>query len=280
MELLFVRLDSNPTQLQSAVAVLEHDESFDDDANFGCFAAQMRASPRPTMTRARLFSSCPSERTFAELQLRWWPVSTEIDGRFSPSSVFGIGLNNGKVRTGARLLPNPSDEMYLYSSSPILTLPRASPSTSPIVSSGRRLGLGGVSSATENLADRPNIPSTDLNGDPIPEGKLGSPDFDLGAWFGKHGSDVTRPPLDKVIAALKAKGVTSFAATGYCLGGRYVADLVLDDVLKVAIVAHPSLIKVPEDLEAIKKHSVPFLWNTCEVDQYVSLSSVTSTMQC
>lgn len=113
--------------------------------------------------------------------------------------------------------------------------------------------------------------TADLNGDPIPEGALGSPDFDLGAWFGKHGADTVRPPLDKVIAALKAKGVTSFAATGYCLGGRYVADLVLEDVIKVAIVAHPSLIKIPEDLEAIKKHSVPFLWNTCEVDNYVRL---------
>jgi dienelactone hydrolase len=110
----------------------------------------------------------------------------------------------------------------------------------------------------------------DLNKDPIPEGALGSPEFDLGAWFGKHGADTVRPPLDKVIAALKAKGITSFAATGYCFGGRYVADLVLEDQLKVAIVAHPSLIKIPDDLEAIKKHSVPFLWNTCEVDDYVS----------
>ena len=41
------------------------------------------------------------------------------------------------------------------------------------------------------------------------------------AWLGKHGSDVTRPPLDAVIAALKEQGITSFAATGYCFGGVY-----------------------------------------------------------
>lgn len=34
----------------------------------------------------------------------------------------------------------------------------------------------------------------------------------------------------------------------------------------MAIVNHPSLLKVPDDLEAIKKHSIPFLFNTCETD--------------
>jgi dienelactone hydrolase len=39
------------------------------------------------------------------------------------------------------------------------------------------------------------------------------------AWLANHGSDKTRPPLDKVIAALKEQGVTKFGATGYCFGG-------------------------------------------------------------
>jgi dienelactone hydrolase len=46
-----------------------------------------------------------------------------------------------------------------------------------------------------------------------------SPSFDLKAWFAKHGSEQTRPSLDKVIAALKGEGVTKFGATGYCFGG-------------------------------------------------------------
>jgi dienelactone hydrolase len=41
------------------------------------------------------------------------------------------------------------------------------------------------------------------------------------AWIGKHGQDVTRPLLDKVIEGLKGQGVSKFAATGYCFGGKY-----------------------------------------------------------
>nr|GAT42584.1 predicted protein [Mycena chlorophos] len=38
--------------------------------------------------------------------------------------------------------------------------------------------------------------------------------FDLMGWFGNHGTARTREPLDKlkVIAALKAQGITSLAA--------------------------------------------------------------------
>jgi hypothetical protein len=39
--------------------------------------------------------------------------------------------------------------------------------------------------------------------------------FDIQKWFPNHGAAQTRPPLDKVIAALKAEGVTTFGATGY-----------------------------------------------------------------
>jgi hypothetical protein len=38
----------------------------------------------------------------------------------------------------------------------------------------------------------------------------------------------------------------------------------------VAIVAHPSILKVPEDLEKLKAlPTPPFLWNTCEEDSQV-----------
>lgn len=100
------------------------------------------------------------------------------------------------------------------------------------------------------------------------------------AWLANHGAAQTRPPLDALIAGLKAQGYTEFAATGYCeyckswmntdwrvwigFGARYTVDLVLDSVLKVAIVSHPSLLNVPDDLVAIKAKSIPFLWNTCE----------------
>ena len=69
--------------------------------------------------------------------------------------------------------------------------------------------------------------------------------------------------------ALKSTGVTELAATGYCFGGtfwyhfllmiiggfillgvgRYTFDFAFENIIKVAVVAHPFLIKVPEDFE-------------------------------
>ncbi|SCZ98375.1 BZ3500_MvSof-1268-A1-R1_Chr3-2g06328 [Microbotryum saponariae] len=107
-----------------------------------------------------------------------------------------------------------------------------------------------------------------LNGDDAPEDALsGNKDFDLMAWLGKHGKAETYPHIIKTIEGLKQQGVKDFAATGYCFGGRFVVDCVLDGHLKVAIVSHPSLLKPDEDLPAIKAKSIPFLWNTCENDQ-------------
>lgn len=91
--------------------------------------------------------------------------------------------------------------------------------------------------------------------------------FNLGAWFENHSADATRPPLDKLVDGLKAKGITAFGVVGYCFGGRYVFDLAFDGVLrvKVAIVSHPSLIEV-EDLVKFKMTGVTFLINSCEFD--------------
>jgi dienelactone hydrolase len=40
------------------------------------------------------------------------------------------------------------------------------------------------------------------------------------AWLATHGQKDTRPPLDKLIEGLKERGITEFAATGYCFGGK------------------------------------------------------------
>jgi len=45
--------------------------------------------------------------------------------------------------------------------------------------------------------------------------------FDFEQWRPKHGPEHTRPHLDKVINALKEQGVKSFAAVGYCFGGKH-----------------------------------------------------------
>ncbi|EJD07441.1 alpha/beta-hydrolase [Fomitiporia mediterranea MF3/22] len=103
-----------------------------------------------------------------------------------------------------------------------------------------------------------------LNSDPITS-LDGSVDFQ--AWFANHGPEQTRPSLDKVIAGLKERGIKEFGATGYCFGARYVFDLAFDNGIKVGVVSHPSLLKVPEDLEKFKATGVPLLINSCEVDQ-------------
>jgi dienelactone hydrolase len=75
--------------------------------------------------------------------------------------------------------------------------------------------------------------------------------FGAMAWFtnGNHGPAGTRPILDVVISALKADGVTTFGATGYCLGGRSCMDLAIDNVTKAVVLSHPSMLSVPEDFE-------------------------------
>ncbi|KAJ4475493.1 hypothetical protein J3R30DRAFT_3671286 [Lentinula aciculospora] len=92
--------------------------------------------------------------------------------------------------------------------------------------------------------------------------------FDLPSWFGRHGPHVSRPILDKVIAALKDQGITTFAATGYCYGGRLVFDLAFENITSASIANHPSLLKSPDDLEKYFSTShVPLLLNTCTIDE-------------
>ncbi|KAG1823956.1 Alpha/Beta hydrolase protein [Suillus subaureus] len=107
-----------------------------------------------------------------------------------------------------------------------------------------------------------------FNGDSLPADIMNSGSFNLEAWLAKHGNEQTRPSLDKVIAVLKEEGVTKFGATGYCFGGRYTFDLAFDNVIQCAVVSHPSLLKVPNDLETyFSKSQAPLLINSCEVDQ-------------
>ena len=90
--------------------------------------------------------------------------------------------------------------------------------------------------------------------------------FDLNAWFPSHGPAQTRPPLDKVIAGLKERGITELAAVGYCFGARYAFDLAFEHVVKVVAVAHPSLLEVPDDLVKFKDTGIPLHINSCEID--------------
>ena len=131
--------------------------------------------------------------------------------------------------------------------------------------------------------------------------------FDFPAWLGKHGPKHTGERARKVIEGLKGQGITVYGGTGYCYGGtiqtsiwgcaamlnpslfqlaRLVFDLAFDNVIQVAVVAHPSLLK-PEDLDVryssvdiltsplsviplqtyITKSTAPLLINSCELDE-------------
>ncbi|THV04734.1 alpha/beta-hydrolase [Dendrothele bispora CBS 962.96] len=109
-----------------------------------------------------------------------------------------------------------------------------------------------------------------FNGDPVPVEAIDDPNsgFDWMVWLGKHNQEVTRPLINNVVAALKEEGITQFAATGYCFGGRYCFDLAFDNITTVTIVSHPSLLKVPDDLEKYASTAkAPLLINSCTVDQ-------------
>ncbi|KAF7983415.1 hypothetical protein HWV62_22451 [Athelia sp. TMB] len=113
-----------------------------------------------------------------------------------------------------------------------------------------------------------------LSGDPMPPDAFTTPGFNIGEWFGKHPLPTIREPTDKVIAALKEEGVTKFGATGYCLGGRFVFDLAFDGVISVAVTAHPSLLKSPDDLERYAKEAkAPLLINSCTNDEQFPLDA-------
>ncbi|KAF5316757.1 hypothetical protein D9619_006548 [Psilocybe cf. subviscida] len=114
-----------------------------------------------------------------------------------------------------------------------------------------------------------------LNGDPIPPDALNpGSEFDIMKWFPGHGNDQTRPPIDNVINALKKQGVTAFGATGYCFGGRYVFNLAFENIIKAGVVSHPSLLKIPDDLNTyVKDSKTPLLINSCTTDSQFPLEA-------
>ena len=55
--------------------------------------------------------------------------------------------------------------------------------------------------------------------------------------------------MRKVLAALKAQGVTKVGVTGYCYGARTGFNLAFENAITALAVSHPSLLKIPDDLE-------------------------------
>ena len=51
------------------------------------------------------------------------------------------------------------------------------------------------------------------------------------------------------------------------MGARYVFDIAFAGVIKAAVVSHPSLLQVPDDLVKFKETGIPLHINSCEIDQ-------------
>jgi len=105
-------------------------------------------------------------------------------------------------------------------------------------------------------------------GDFRPVDHLNNPDFDMEAWRARHTYGVVRPRLDAAIAGLKERGITTFAAAGYCFGAKYVMELSKENFLVTAMIAHPAPLAIPDDFTYLLAHSrTSLLINSCETDR-------------
>ncbi|EIW59808.1 alpha/beta-hydrolase [Trametes versicolor FP-101664 SS1] len=106
-----------------------------------------------------------------------------------------------------------------------------------------------------------------FEGDALPEDALNSGTFDIMSWIGKHSPDRVVGIIRGVLAALKADGITKIGAIGFCYGARPAFDLAFNGEVDVVGVSHPSLLKIPDDLEKyLTTSKAPLLINSCTVD--------------
>ncbi|KAL0070067.1 hypothetical protein AAF712_002964 [Marasmius tenuissimus] len=103
-----------------------------------------------------------------------------------------------------------------------------------------------------------------LNGDPAP---ADDPNFNLTEWLARHGPEQTLPPTRAVLGALRKKGVKKIGVTGYCFGGIYTTLLSQANEIEVAVMSHPSLFTIPDDVETLAANStVPVEIHSADLD--------------
>ncbi|KAJ3215249.1 hypothetical protein HDU67_000665 [Dinochytrium kinnereticum] len=92
-------------------------------------------------------------------------------------------------------------------------------------------------------------------------------------WILRHSEKTTMPFINAVLNDLKDNhGATKIGVIGFCFGGRYSVMCGGDEPRVDAFVAaHPSLMSIPKDIEAIKK---PGLFLLASEDQFLSNSQV------
>lgn len=90
-----------------------------------------------------------------------------------------------------------------------------------------------------------------FEGDPIlPDSMLpeNRDKLDRAGWAARHGENVWKSIVDKVVIALEENGVARIATTGYCYGAPAAFHLAYSNTSHVTVLSHPSRLQVP-DLE-------------------------------
>ncbi|GAV60899.1 DLH domain-containing protein [Cephalotus follicularis] len=85
-------------------------------------------------------------------------------------------------------------------------------------------------------------------GDPVIN--ITKPNFDFEAWKKLHNTDKGAEDAKKVIAALKAKGVSSIGVAGFCWGGKVAVKLASGNDIKATVLLHPSWL-VTDDIQDV-----------------------------
>ncbi|XP_059439518.1 endo-1,3;1,4-beta-D-glucanase-like [Corylus avellana] len=81
-------------------------------------------------------------------------------------------------------------------------------------------------------------------------------------WLKIHGTDKGFEDAKPVIAALKQKGIHAIGAAGFCWGGNVVTKIAKTNLIKAAVLLHPSWVTV-DDIKAVK---VPIAILAAELD--------------
>ncbi|KAJ1262799.1 hypothetical protein BS78_09G137200 [Paspalum vaginatum] len=86
-----------------------------------------------------------------------------------------------------------------------------------------------------------------LHGDPVDPNNLNN----WPMWLQAHTPQKAFEEAKPVISALKAKGVSTIGAAGYCWGAKVVVELAKIHEIQAAVLLHPSLLSV-DDIKDVK----------------------------
>ncbi|KAH7302614.1 hypothetical protein KP509_23G079600 [Ceratopteris richardii] len=81
-------------------------------------------------------------------------------------------------------------------------------------------------------------------------------------WLKNHLPISAVPSTRTIVDVLKQKGISSVGAVGFCWGGKVVVELAKLDILKVAVMCHPSFVSVDD----IKEVKIPIAILAAETD--------------